>query len=230
MATACYRPARTTHVLEVKIRPRFVETIYTWKISHRMIINPPTLVPYASSIGTCIEALPQHVQRLVGDIPELMTPTGWDPTTPVDIIIATDGSVTSGVVYHISVTFGVVYHSWVIATADEDILTQGGGPDDGDLFLMTSYRSELGGVAVGLALIGNLSRSGLINIASTTCLCDNESTVLSTKRPLPDSIFHHLEDDHNLVSRSKTCRRTGAATSKLRMSGSKDTRTTYTVN
>jgi hypothetical protein len=59
---------------------------------------------------------------------------GWDPTTPVNIIIATDGSVT----------LGVGYHSWVVVTEDEDILLQGGGPDDGDLFLMQLYRSELG--------------------------------------------------------------------------------------
>jgi hypothetical protein len=88
-----------------------VEITDKWKI----IINPPLLVPYISGIGTCIEALSQHVQRLVRNIPELRTPTGWDPATPVDIIIATDGSVT----------FGVGYHSWVIAAAD-----------DGNLFLV----------------------------------------------------------------------------------------------
>jgi hypothetical protein len=71
------------------------------------------------------------VERLAGDIPAFRNPAGWDPTTPVNIIIATDGSVS--------------YHSWVVATEDEDILLQGGGPDDGDLFLMQSYRSELGG-------------------------------------------------------------------------------------
>jgi hypothetical protein len=42
----------------------------------------------------------------------MRTPLGWDPTTTVNIIIATDGSVT----------FGVVYHIWVVATEDEDIL------------------------------------------------------------------------------------------------------------
>jgi hypothetical protein len=64
-----------------------------------------------------------------------MTPPGWDPTTPVDSIISTDGSVT--------LTVG--YHSYVIPTMEEDILVQGGGPDNGDLFIMKSYRSELGG-------------------------------------------------------------------------------------
>jgi hypothetical protein len=133
------------------------------------------------------------VQRLVGYIPALRTPEGWDPTTPVNIIIATDGSAT----------LGVGYHSLVVTTEYEDILVQGGGPDDGDLFLMKSYRSELGGVAAGLAVLGNISRSGLINIASTTFLCDNESTVLSTKRPLTDSIFHRIEGDHDLASTIK---------------------------
>jgi hypothetical protein len=133
------------------------------------------------------------VQRLVGDIPVLRTPTGWDPTTPVNIIIATYGSVT----------IVVGYHSWVVATEDEEILLQGDGPDDGDLFLMQWYRSELGGVAAGLTVLGTLSRSGLINIASAMILWDNESAVLLTKRPLIDSIFHLIEGDHDLVSTIK---------------------------
>jgi hypothetical protein len=151
------------------------------------------LVPYTSNIGCCIKSLPRHIQRLVGDIPTLRTPSGWDPTIPVNIIIATDGSAT----------FGVGYHIWIVATEDEDILLQGGGPDDGDLFIMQSCRSELGGVAAGLAVPGALSRSGLIDIASTTFLCDNESAVLSTNRPLADSIFHRIEGDRDIVSSIK---------------------------
>jgi hypothetical protein len=162
----------------------------TCKISQQSTINPTTLVPYISNIGTCIEALPRHVQRLVGYIPAMRTPTGWHPTTPVNIIIDTYGSVN----------FGVGYHSWVVATEDEDILLEGGGPDDGNIFLMQSYISELGGVSVGLAISGTFSTSGLINITSVMFLCDNESTVLSTNRPLTDSIFHRIEGDHDLVS------------------------------
>jgi hypothetical protein len=134
-----------------------------------------------------------HIKRLVGDVPTLRTPMGWEPTIPVNIIIASDGSVT----------LDVGYHSWIVATEEEDILLQGGGPDDGDLFLMQSYRSELGGVAAGLAVIGTLSRSGLINVASTTFLCDNASAILSANRPLTDSIFHRIEGDHDLVSTIK---------------------------
>jgi hypothetical protein len=58
-------------------------------------------------------------------------------------------------------------------------------------------------VAAGLAVLGTLSRSGLINIASTTFLCDNESALLSTNSPLIDSIFHRIEGDHDLVSTIK---------------------------
>jgi hypothetical protein len=154
------------------------------------VINPPIVVPYTSGIDTCIKSLPWHVQILVGDIPTLRTPAGWDPTTPVDTIIAKDGSVTCG----------ARYHRWVITTADDDILLQGGVLDDGDLFLMQSNRSELEGVATSLAILGTLSRYGLIKAASATFVCDNESAVLSTKRPLPDIISHHMEGDHDLVS------------------------------
>jgi hypothetical protein len=150
-------------------------------------------VQYASNIGCCIKALPRHIQRLVRNIPTLRTPSGWDPTIPVNIIIATDGSMTLGVGYHI----------WIVAAEDEDILLQGGIPDDGNLFLMQSYRSELGGVAAGPAVLGTLSRSGLINIAFTTFLCDNASSILSANRPLTDSIFHWIEGDHDLASTIK---------------------------
>jgi hypothetical protein len=68
---------------------------------------------------------------------------------------------------------------------------------------MQSYISELGGVAAGLAVLGTLSRSGLINIASSTFLWENESVVLSTNRPLTYSIFHRIEGDHDLVSTIK---------------------------
>jgi hypothetical protein len=107
----------------------------------------------------------------------------------VNIRIATDGSVT----------LGVRYHSWIVATEEEDILLQGNIPDDGDVFLMQSYRSELGGVAAGLTVLGTLSRSGLISIAPTTFLYDNASAILSANRSLPDSIFHRIEGDHDLV-------------------------------
>jgi hypothetical protein len=193
MATACDRPASATNVVEAKPRPRFMEIMEKCKTSQRTIINPPLIVPYTSNIYTCIKALPRHFQRLVGDVPAMRTSAGWYPTTPVDIIIATYGSVT----------FVVGYHIWVVAIADEDIFLQGGGLDDGDIFLIQSCSSELGGVVADLALLETLGSSILINILSSKFLCDNESTVLSTNRPLTDIIFHHIEGDRHLVGTIK---------------------------
>jgi hypothetical protein len=59
------------------------------------------------------------------------------------------------------------------------------------------------GVEAGIVVLGTLSRCGLINIASVTFLCDNEYAVLSTNRPLRDSIFHRIEGDRDLVSMIK---------------------------
>jgi hypothetical protein len=161
----CAHPARATHMVETKTRTQLVEITGKCNITRRPTLDRPSLVPYKSNIGCCIKALPRHIQRLVGDIPTLRTPSGWDPTIPVNIIISTHGSVT----------LGVGYHSWIVANEEEDILLQGGGTDDGDLFIMQSYRSEIGGVAAGLTVLRTLSRSGLINIASATFLCDNAS-------------------------------------------------------
>jgi hypothetical protein len=72
---------------------------------------------YTSDIGLSFLALPRHIQRLTGDIPALPTPTPFDFEEPVDMIIATNGSLL----------FGVGYHGWVLATKEETILLHGGG-------------------------------------------------------------------------------------------------------
>jgi hypothetical protein len=145
---------------------------------------------YTSGIGNCIHALPKHVQRLVGNIPTLDMPMGWDTTDPKDLIVETDGSVL----------FGVGYHSWVIAKSEEEILLTGGGPDDGDPLIMKSCRSELGGLAAGLAVIGTLERSDIINIRSVKCVCNKKSAILTSNRQPSDSIFHKTETDYDVIS------------------------------
>jgi hypothetical protein len=67
LANACDRPASATHVDKAKTRPRFVEIMDKCKIPQCTVINPPPLVLYTSNSGTCIDALPRHVQRLVRD-------------------------------------------------------------------------------------------------------------------------------------------------------------------
>jgi hypothetical protein len=130
---------------------------------------------------------------LVGDVGEFQTPTQWDVTKEVDLIIETDGSVI----------FGVGYHSWILATETEDILLVGGGPDDGPGRYMTSCRSELGGIIAGITLLGTLLRSGLINARCIKCICDNSANILEPKRDLTQSIFHRTEGDHNLIETMK---------------------------
>jgi hypothetical protein len=80
------------------------------------------------------------------------------------------------------------------------VILKGGGPDDRDQLLMTSYRSELGGIASGLAVIGTLVRSGKIKVQSVKLVCDNDAAVKVCTRKRTQSIFHRTEGDHDLVS------------------------------
>jgi hypothetical protein len=144
---------------------------------------------YTSSKGECFHALPKHGRRLVGNIPELDLPADFDCTSPTDLIIATDGSVL----------FGVGYHSWLIATKTEQVILQGGGPDNGSPTFMTLYRSELGGICAGLAAIGVLARSGRINLRSVRMVCDNKAAVKRCNQKLTASIYHNTECDWDLL-------------------------------
>jgi hypothetical protein len=81
------------------------------------------------------------------------------------------------------------------------MLLKGGGPDDGDQLLMTLYRSELGGIASGLAVIGTLVRSRKIKVKSVKLVCDNKAAVKVCMRQRTQSVFHRTEGDHDLVSK-----------------------------
>jgi hypothetical protein len=125
----------------------------------------------------------------VGNIPDIVLPENIDCTEPTDLIVATDGSVF----------FGVGYHSLLVSTKDEHTLLHGGGPDDGAPLYMTSYRSELGGICAGLAVIGLLARSGRINIRTVRLVCDNEVAVKRCNQKLTSSIYHNTEGDRGLL-------------------------------
>jgi hypothetical protein len=128
-------------------------------------VGPTHIQNYTSGIGLSFLALPRHIQRLTVDIPALPTPPPFDLDEPVDLIIATDGSLL----------FGVGYHGLVLENKEETILLLGGGPNDRIQSLMTSYRSELGGLVAGLTVLGTLFRSGAMNIRSIRFICDKES-------------------------------------------------------
>jgi hypothetical protein len=145
---------------------------------------------YTSEISIAFFELPRHVQCLTGSIPDFITPRVYKERELMGIIVAMGGSVL----------FGVGYHGWIIATRDEQILPSGGGLGDGPADIMSSYRSELGGIVAGLAALGTLFRPGRINIRSVRLLCDNVSAVLSAKRPITDSIFFNMKGDWDLIA------------------------------
>jgi hypothetical protein len=119
-------------------------------------MGPTHIHTYTSGIGLSFLALPRHIQQLTGDILALPTTTPFYFDEPVDLIIATDGSVL----------FWMGYHGGVLSPKEETVLLRGGGPDDGIQSLMTSYRSELGGA-------GRRSRSS----RHTISLMHHEHTV-----------------------------------------------------
>jgi hypothetical protein len=122
-------------------------------------------------------------------MPQPQLPNAWDATTPVDIIVETDGSVL----------FGVGYHSYILAIDNEEIITSGGGPGDGASAYMTSYRSELGGIIAGLAAISLLHRSGLVCIRHIKFMCNNSASIIAARRTVTQSIFHRLESDYDMI-------------------------------
>jgi hypothetical protein len=125
----------------------------------------------------------------VGNIPDIVLPENLDCTEPTDLIVATDDYVM----------LGVGYHSWLVSTKDEHIFLHGCGPYDGDSLYMTSYRSELGGISAGLAVIGVLARSGRINIKSVRLVCNNEAEAKRCNKKLTSSIYHSTESDLDLL-------------------------------
>jgi hypothetical protein len=155
-----------------------------------LTIETDHVITYTSDIGDSCQALPRHMQRLVGNIPDLEFLNRSEENEEQDLIVATDGSVV----------VGVGYHRWVVATDNDKVLLKGGGPDDGDQILMTSYRSELGGIASVLAVLDTLVRYGKIKVKSVKLVCDNEAAVKVCTRKRTQSVFHRTEGDHNLVT------------------------------
>jgi hypothetical protein len=181
----CDKPERVTHIVETSERPRYIEVMGLKKICEEETRECDVPFHYETGIGESGRQFPRHVERLVGDIAALDVPENWDSNEPRDLLVATDGSVV----------LGVGYRSWEMTTTDEKVILSGGGPDDGEPLLMTSYRSELGGLASALAVLGMLEQSDCLNIRSVKCVSDNQSAVRACKRKSTESIFHRTESD-----------------------------------
>jgi ribonuclease HI len=192
-------PQGITHKAQATIRSSYIEVERLFSLGKRETTeeNEPAASHYQSEIGDSFQSLPKHVRRLVGNIPKLTLPADLATTEPQYIIVATHGSVL----------FDVGYHSWVVSTKDEEIIISGGGPDDGAPNQMTSYRSELGGVCAGMAVIGTIARSEEINIRSVRFVCDNEAEVKLCNQKQTKSMFHNTEGDWDLVSTYRDLKR-----------------------
>jgi hypothetical protein len=115
------QPNRFSHRIQVTQRTNYHEVAAKVNIVFRSNVGPTRIHTYTLGIGLSFLALPRHIQRLTGNIRALPTPTPFDFDEPVDLIIATNGSLL----------FGVGYHDWVLSTKEEIILIRRGGPDAG---------------------------------------------------------------------------------------------------
>ena len=99
-----------------------------------------------------------------------------------------------------SVDKGRGCHAWAFATADGTILCTGAGPDDGQPALMTSYRSELGGITALLYLPSRVQQLEHIDSGRAYLYCDNKGALDKVFSPdLPSGIFPLLEPDYDLL-------------------------------
>jgi hypothetical protein len=186
----CDATHQYSHVVEVCERARYKEIVGKHKVNETQILMIEHMIEYTSGIGDSCHTQPRHIKRLVGNLPDIEVPRGLDVTEEHDMIVATNGSVV----------FGVGYLSWVVAMDNKQVLLMGGGPDDGDQLLMTSYRSKLGVIASGLAVIGTLVRSGKIKVKSFKLVCDKEAAIKACTRKRTQSVFPRPEGDHDLIS------------------------------
>jgi hypothetical protein len=83
---------------------RYMKIFNKYKIKEIQMDVIEQVIEYTSDIGDSCHTLPRHIQRLVGNIPEIEVQNGMDVTEEQDGIVATDGSVV----------FGVGYHRWVV--------------------------------------------------------------------------------------------------------------------
>jgi hypothetical protein len=91
-------------------------------------------------------------------------------------------------------------HGWVFASDMEQEIMAGAGPDDGHPSLMTSYRTELGGLLAVLYIIHRICQHYQIKEGRAKCHGDNRGTITNDFSPIRPGITPFLTTDHDLVS------------------------------
>jgi hypothetical protein len=79
-AQSCDDPNLYTHVVEVNERTRYMEIARKYKIKETLTIETYHVIEYTSGIGDICQTLPRHIQRLVGNIPDLELLNGAEET------------------------------------------------------------------------------------------------------------------------------------------------------
>jgi hypothetical protein len=94
-------------------------------------------------------------------------------------------------------------HGWVLASADKAILLQGAGPGDGHPKLMSSYRSELGGLLAVLYLIHCICHHYQVQGGQLKYHCDNRGVLKNVFSPATPGIAPYLQADADLVMEAR---------------------------
>jgi hypothetical protein len=67
----CDKATLCTYVVEVNERTRYMEIVRKYKIKETLTIETDHVITYTPGIGESCQALPSHIQRLVGNISDL---------------------------------------------------------------------------------------------------------------------------------------------------------------
>jgi hypothetical protein len=79
-------PLQYSHVVEVCERARYMEIVGKQKIKETQTPVTEHVIDFTSGIGESCHTLPIHIQRLVGNIPEIQVPNVMDVTDEQDIM------------------------------------------------------------------------------------------------------------------------------------------------
>ncbi len=158
---------------------------------------PPSPIP-SGIWKTCNVSLifadtPTFFQRLIGADP----PTTEDCSTIAEeirlstFLACSDGSHNP--------TLAIASHSWVFGNGLQQILASGAGPDDGHPRLLSSYRSELGGILSVLYIVHRICQSYNISAGKVVLYCDNKGALRNAFKDNPPGISPTSAADYDIL-------------------------------
>ncbi len=141
---------------------------------------------------------PEFYQRLIGNDPPIEDTVGFQIATGLELetlIACSDGS------YDPKHQTGS--HGWIFASTDKNILAQGAGPADGHPALMSSYRTELGGLLAVLYTIYRICQHYQVTSGKMSYYCDNKGVISNVFSHCAPSISHYFHTDADLVMEAR---------------------------